>query len=156
MVTFILLVLIFCPLALTYFLKSNAALAFLALCAGETLLTHSGSQTSDLLNKFNAPADGSVVNIALLVLPLLLGLLLTHKSFRTQSSVLMQFVPAISAGALLALLAGPDIASILSVSLDGSGIWDVLQKLEPTIVAIGVVSSLLLFWTSKKSLHKKH
>src|SRR5579885_642453 len=140
-------ILVFLPAVLTYLLKSNASSSFLALCGGFTLFTLSGSDIEQLLGKTQITSlTSNNVDLALLVLPLLVTLLLTYRLVTAKNSRYFQLAPALCAGALLAIVAGPMLSSALSVDFSQSQAWNDLQNAQTYIVAAGLISSLLLLW----------
>lgn len=155
----ILAVAILLPLSLAYFLRSNGAASFLTLSGGFTLMTLSGGDLEQLVGKVRITSlSSSNLDLALLGLPLLLTLLLTHKS--APSSGMRRWLHAVCAllaGALLALLTAPMASDVFNTSYSASVVWKDLQKFQSTIVGVGFILSLLLVWFkgSKKS-EKKH
>ena len=151
-------VLVLLPAVLTFLLKSNAAAAFLALCGGFTLFTISGSDIEQLIGKTRITSlTSNSVDLALLALPLLITLLLTYKSVTHKRKRYFQLVPALCAGGLLAIVAGPMLNSALAVNFQLSPAWKNLHAAQTYIVAVGLISSLLLFWSAGRGHHsKKH
>jgi hypothetical protein len=151
-------ILILLPLALTYLLKSNAAAAFLALCGGFTLFTLSGSDIEQLVGKTQITSlTSNNIDLALLAIPLLVTLFLTYKSAGSKNRRYFQLVPALCAGTLLAIVAGPMFNSALSTDFTELQAWKDLQNVQTYAVAAGLVSSLLLLWSGGHSRHsKKH
>lgn len=153
----VLAVLIFGPLALAYFLKSNAALAFLALCAGFVLITLASADAARLLNDTGIISlSRTAVSLILLVAPLILTLMLTRKSFSGHSKFILQIVPGLCAGGLLALIVVPLLSQSLHADFANSTFWNSLQKIQPEIVAVGVLSSLLMIWAGGLKRHGRH
>ncbi|HET7827795.1 MAG TPA: hypothetical protein VFK97_02930 [Candidatus Saccharimonadales bacterium] len=150
-------ILVLWPAVLTYLLKSNAASAFLALCGGFTLFTLSGSEVVQLIGKTRITSlTSNNVDLALLVLPVLLTLLLTYKSITAKNSRYFQLIPALCAGGLLATVAGPMLSSALSIDFSQSQAWGHLRNAQTYIVAVGLISSLLLLWTGHSRHSSKH
>ncbi|HET6863826.1 MAG TPA: hypothetical protein VFH37_01310 [Candidatus Saccharimonadales bacterium] len=151
-------ILIFLPAALTYLLKSNASAAFLALCGGFSLFTLSGSDIQHLVGKTRITSlTSNDVDLALLVLPLLLTLFLTYRGVTAKRRRYLELVPALCAGGFLAIVGGPMLNSALSTNFSHSQAWQDLQTAQTYIVAVGLTSSLLLFWAGTRGHHsKKH
>lgn len=151
-------ILILLPAVLTYLLKSDAAASFLALCGGFALFTLSGSDIEQLLGKTRITSlTSNNVDIALLVLPLFLTLLLTYRSVTSKNRRYFQLAPALCAGALLAVVAGPMLGDSLSFNLSNSAVWKNLHNAQTYILAAGLVSSLLLIWSGGRARHgRKH
>ena len=153
----ILAVLVFIPRALTFLLKSNAALAFLTLCASFVLITFASADIEDLSHNLNLQLTGSTLNLILLAVPLILTLLLTRKAFSGRLKSILQWAAALTTGALLALLAIPLLDASLRNNFAGSWGWNNLQKIQTPIIAAGVILSFLLIWFSKHPhAAKKH
>jgi len=153
----VLAVLIFSPLALTFLLKSNAALGFLTLCASFVLITFASADIKNLTHDLSLKLTGSTINLILLVLPLVLTLLLTRKSFTGPFKLALQSLAALCAGALLALVSIPLLNRSIRANFDNSWGWTNLQKIQTPIIVAGVVLSLLLVWIGKYSHSpKKH
>ena len=157
--TSLFIVLILLPVAIAYFLRSNGALSFLALCGGYTAMTLSGSDIEQLVGKTKVTSlTSSNIDLALLVTPLLLTLLFTHKSASVQPVWrVLHAVCALLAGAMLTIVAGPMLGGILNISYSDSAIWKNLQSAQSYIVGIGLLVSLVIIWlNSPKPLGKKH
>ena len=143
-------------LALLFF-KSNAALAFFSLCASEILILYTVSDATQLLNELSYTApDADILNLAILLLPLLLTLLLTRATVHATGKMLLNVVPALCAGGLLALLAAPLLSGSVQADFGSSEIWLNLQKIQAWVIGIGALSSLLLIWFGglKRYRHK--
>lgn len=159
MVEALLAVLILVPAILTYLLKSNAAAAFLALCGGFAAITLSGSDIEHLVGKTRITSlTSNNVDIALLVIPLLFTLLLTYRSATAKNQRLLQVIPALAGGGLLAIVAGPMFSDALQISVTSSKFWHDLQNYQSYIVGGGLLVSLLLIWSANlaHSHSKKH
>jgi hypothetical protein len=154
----LLITLIVLPPGLAYLLRSNGALGFLALCGGFTAMSLSGSDIEQLFGKTKITSlTSSNVDLALLALPLLLTLLLTHKSTLSQTHWrVLQAGCALLAGGMLAIVAAPMISDILNTSYSTSLIWKNLQKAQSYIIGLGLLLSLFLLWfNSPKQSGKK-
>lgn len=157
--TAILAALVIAPGLLAYLLKSNAALGFLALCGGFTVMTLSGGNIEQLVGQTKITAlTPNNVALGLLFIPLLITLLASYRSMRDRSRRLLQLVPGLCAGALLAVVAGPILNESLNTNLADSAYWTALQDAEPYIVGAGLLVSLLLIWSAGAGKHhsKKH
>ncbi len=157
----LLAVLILLPAVLTYFLRSNAAVAFLALCGGFTVITLSGSEIEQLLGKTKITSlTSSNVDLILLIVPLVLTLFFTVRSVPADKQRFIQVIPALCAGGLLAIVAAPMLNNALNINVADASVWQNLQKAQTYVVGLGLLVSLLLIWTSSlmhKSSHgKKH
>jgi len=146
--------LILSPVVLTFLLKSNAALSFLALCVGFVLSTSVIGDLKQLLSEMNLSVTNSTLAISLLVLPLVLTLLLTRKSNTKGLKLWLQLLAALGTGGLLALSVAPVInASWLDLSK--SDVWDNILKIQSGIVGAGALLSFALVWLGSSKLHRK-
>jgi hypothetical protein len=157
----LLAVLVLLPAVLAYFLKSNAAIAFLALCGGFAAITLSGSDIEHLFGKTKITSlTSNDVDLILLAVPLLLTLLLTFRSVSARKQRLLHSIPALCAGGLLAIIAAPMFNQALNTSFSRVQLWHQIQNAQSSIVGVGLIFSLLLIWSSglmhSKSHAKKH
>ncbi len=149
-------VFIFGPLVITYFLKSNAALSFLVLCVGFVLNTSVIGNLEHLLSQMNLSVANDTLGLILLLVPLLITLLLTRShSHRRGALFFCQLAAALAAGGLLALSAGPLLASSANFNFSGTSFWDNLTKIQAAVIGIGAAISLILIWLSNFK-HSKH
>ena len=156
MADIILAALIFLPALITYFLKSNAALSFLALCGAFTLITLGSAELKDLTGQLNIQVDASTLNLIVLVVPLLATLLLTRKAFSGQLKTVMHLATALCAGGLLALVSVPLLNASARTNFADSWGWANLQKIQVPLIAAGFLLSLILVWFNKARHGKKH
>jgi len=154
----LLVVLVLLPAALTFLLKSNSALGFLALCGGFAAITLSGSDIEHFLGQTKITSlTSNSVDLALLIIPLLLTLLFTYKSVTSKNRRYFSMLPALCAGGLLAVVAAPMLSDALQTNLSSSNFWHDLQDIQSYIVSAGLLTSLLLIWSGGMSKHgKKH
>src|SRR3990167_934744 len=148
MTNLLLIILVALPIVITYFLKSNAALAYLALCVGFVLLSLSTNDIQKLLDNTDLLSISTdSLGLFLLVAPPLLTLLLTQKSIHGQNKVLVELIPAACLGGLLALIATPLLSESVRSNLTGGSLWEELQKIQGWLIGLGALSSLVLVWT---------
>jgi len=144
----LLAVLILLPAVLTFFLKSNGAIGFLALCGGFTAITLSGSDIDHLVGQTKITSlTSNNVDLALLAVPLLFTLLLTFRTVTSKNGRYFSIIPALCAGGLLAAVAGPMFNDALQANVTDSTFWKHLKDYQSYIVGVGLISSLLLTWT---------
>ncbi len=152
-----LVILVLLPAILAFLLKSNASLGFLSLCGGFALITLSGSDIEHLVGKTRITSlTSNNVDLALLAVPLLFSLLLTYRSVTSKKRRYLQTIPALCAGGLLAIVAGPMFSDALQINLSDSPLWKDLQSAQAYIVGVGLFFSLILSWGKGFSHSKKH
>jgi hypothetical protein len=157
----LLVVLIFLPVVISFLLKSNAGLGFLALCGGFTAITLSGSDIQHLVGQTKITSlTSNNIDLALLLLPLFLTLVFTFKSIISKKLRYFSLIPALCAGGLLAVVAAPMFGSALQTNLSDASLWHKLEDIQSYIVAVGLISSLGLVWAASFSngghYSKKH
>ncbi|MEX2006609.1 MAG: hypothetical protein WD877_00305 [Candidatus Saccharimonadales bacterium] len=148
MAEIILVLIILAPALLTYFLKSNASLGFLSLCAGFITAMFATSDIQGLLNDAGVWTDFSQINIFLILVPLVLTLILSRKSVWRGPLFILQVAIGLGAGAVSALLAGPALVQAGIVNYTDSGIWTELSKAQTYLVAGTAIASLAVVWFS--------
>lgn len=149
-------VLVFMPLLLTFFLKSNAALGFLMLCLGFVLSTSVIGDLKHLLSESNLSVSNEALAIALILVPFLITLVLSHKSAGKEVAFFAQLIVSVFAGGLLALTIGPLLGNAGEFNIMNSSMWDVLVKSQAVVIGIGSLLAILLIWSSSFKHSKKH
>lgn len=156
----LLVVLVFLPAVLTYLFRSNAALSFLALCGGYSVITLSGSDIQHLFGQTKITSlTSNNIDLILLLAPLILTLMFTFRSVLSPKLRLAQIIPALCAGALLASVAGPMLSDLAAQDISSLSAWKSLKNAQSWAVGAGLISSLFLIWTSgfvNAKSHKKH
>src|SRR5665213_3254811 len=145
----VLAVLILLPLALTYFLKANAGLGFLAVCAGYVIQSLAGSDIQSVLDNAKLNISSADITLLLLLVPLVLTLFFSSRSWSGQSKMIINLIAALATGGLLAVIAVPYLGSLVDLSLSSSKIWPQVQHIRGTLVIAGTVYALLVVWFSK-------
>jgi cytochrome bd-type quinol oxidase subunit 2 len=154
----ILALLLLTPLALTFLLKSNAALSFLALCAGFVLSTSVIGDLKQLLSQINLSTTDSTLALVILIAPPVITLLLTRKSSVHKAFFWLQLLAALGVGGLLALAVAPVISESSNLNITSSKFWEDLQKGQSAIIGVGALISLIVVWLThlKHPKDKKH
>lgn len=153
--------LILLPLVVTYILKSNAVLAFLALCGGYTLQSFAGTDIKNLLNTTNSSfITSDSVSLLLILLPAFITLIVCRGPSSRKldhPKVVINLLASIALGSAFLLTTVPYFAYIGSVNLTNSQAWDFLNKAQSEIIGIGVLLSLIFIWLNHRKPHsKKH
>ena len=153
----VLVAIIAAPALVTYLLKSDAALSFLALCAGFVLSTSVVTDLKHLLSETNLSLTDKTLALILLLVPLVITLLTSRRSAGKGFKLYLHLLTAICVGGLLVLSLGPIINSSSQIDLAHSGVWDKLQNAQSIIIGAGALLSLFLIWfKSLKYSSKKH
>ena len=153
----VLAVLILLPLALTYFLKANAGLGFLAVCTGFVVQSLAGSDIQSTLDNANLKISSADITLILLLVPLVLTFFFSSRSWAGQSKMIINAIAALATGGLLAIMAVPYLGSLIDLNLSSSKVWSLVQHIRGTLIFSGAIYSLLVVWFSKtKHPDKKH
>lgn len=149
--------LVLAPAAITFILKSNAATAFLVLCASFVLSTSAVGDLKQLLNQMDLTVTETTLALAVLAIPLVLTLLLVRAPVGKGPQFMLQLLAALGAGGLLALSVAPLLGGSAEFDLESSKVWDKLQNLQAAVIGAGALLSFLLVWLNsfKSGGHKK-
>jgi len=147
------------PVVLIFLLRANAAMVFLALCAGSVLTQFISSDATNILRSF-IPASGtvnfSIIQLSLLYAPAFFTVLFMRKGV-AGAKTLINLIPAAATGAVGALLAVPFLPGGVSHNITSSSVWSSLEQYQSVIVAVAVLISLFSLWFSKPKHSKgKH
>lgn len=155
----ILSLLIGLPALGVFVMRSNAAIVFLALCAGNVLLKYLGEDALLLLHSFvphGSVVYDEVLSIALLLLPAFLTAIFLRKSL-SGPKALINLIPALASGCLVAFSVVPLLSEITRNNIMDTHLWSVLTQFQDLIIGVGILTSLFLLWASSKKPkeHKK-
>jgi zinc transporter ZupT len=133
------------PAVAVVLLRSNGILVFLSVCLGSVLAAYVAGDASSVIS--GASRSGALVTmqwtqLGLLVVPVLCTVLLTRKKLKG-FKLLLGFVAAIAAGALLALLGMQYLSSALQESIYESTAWHELNNLETAVILTGATITFL-------------
>lgn len=154
----VLIALVAGPVLLLYLLQVNAAFVFLSLCLGDVLVQFSGRDAASIISgaSTNANITTSTIKLALLVAPAVLTVLFMIGTCKGQKRIL-NIIPSVAVGILLALLAVPLLPPGLSNAIQQLPVWVNTQQLQSGIIAGSTLVCLLFLWTSRPKHHaEKH
>jgi hypothetical protein len=143
-------------------LRTNAGLVFIALAAGNTLLEFASNNLSYINTKLQSNTATSRFNVSqtsleivILLLPAVIIILLT-KHDQGKRKWPIQIFPALATGLLGSLLIIPLLSASAQNSVANSSFWNLAQKYQTPIVAVGLLVSLIVVVVSSHSSHFKH
>lgn len=157
----ILIILLAVPLVLLMALRINAALVFLSLCLGNVLVEFIGPDAGTLLASGVArspgvvPSSQSYLNLALLLLPVVLTMLIMIHSVRGRAKIAFNLLPALGVSTLGVLLAVPLLSAGMTSSITHLELWRQLQNLQTLILSISTLLCLLFLWMQRPKAHKE-
>ena len=150
------------PIALIAALRVNAAIAFMSLCLGSVLARYTSNDVASIASGLSSSVSPSLiqwVGVVLLLLPFVLTVLFTRGSVSSKK-LLINLLPAIATGLLLALLLIPLLPPDLQSHLYAQKTWRILDNAQTSVILGGASFSLLaLLFTHRGSGgedHKKH
>lgn len=145
------------PIVLIFLLRANAAVVFLALCAGSVLTKFISGDATNVFSSF-IPANGStnlsIIQLSLLYAPAFFTIVFMRKAI-SGAKAMINLVPAAATGAVGALLAVPLLPGGVSHNITTSSVWSSLKQYQSVIVAIAVLISLFSLWYNKPKHGKK-
>jgi glycerol uptake facilitator-like aquaporin len=155
MVEYILLGAVAAVILLLLLLRTNTAVVFLALCAGSVLLGATGGDVglfASSLSRGNISND--IAKIVILVLPAVVCAVLLRKRV-PKSKFLFIIIPAICTALLATALVVPLLASSVRMQITATDSWQLLGQYQPTLVAIGMVASVITVALTISKPHDK-
>ncbi len=156
---------ILAPAILAFILRVNAAILFMSLCVGEVLVIFVSNNATSYLSPLSPSGhiSFSSMRLALLLLPPILTLLLMFHTVHGKSKLIVDLVPGIATGLLLALLLVPILPAGLSMNIQNASIWHHYYQYQTVIVVFGALSCIVFMLLgrqngkhSKSGLLKKH
>jgi hypothetical protein len=153
------------PAFLLVILRVNASLVYLSLCLGEVLVLFVARDTvtyialhGDKLPSQASNLGDSTIKLALLIAPALLTSIFMIKSVHGPTKRLLNILPAVATGILLALLAVPLLQPGTSHNIINSTIWKQIVTKEDILIGASSAVCLIGLWLmrSKTGSHSKH
>lgn len=147
------------PAVIVVLMRANAAVAFFSLCAGALLVRYVGHEANLAGSIFsNSMAFDPYTKIFLLVLPLILTVVIMHKTVPAHKT-LFNVGPAVAVGLVGVLLAVPLLPWAAHEALTSTEGWRMLDAAQEFVVAASVGVSLFGLWLTKplgRGGKKKH
>lgn len=150
-----LMVALILPAVVLVLLRINAALVFLSLALGLVLVEFVAGEANSLLTLFGlsgGSVSASTLQLILLFTPAAATFIMTIFSLHGRVRVVLNLIPAATAGAFAVLLAVPLLPSGLSSELQGQAIWRELVQAQALLVGVGAIVSLGFLWTQRRNL----
>jgi len=147
---------ILAPAILAFILRVNAAILFMSLCVGEVLVIFVSNNATSYLSPLypTGHISFSSMRLVLLLLPPILTLLLMFHSVLGKSKLVLDLIPGIATGLLLALLFVPILPAGLSLNIQGTSIWHDYYHYQTVIVVFGALSSIVFMLLGRQN--RKH
>ena len=133
-------------------LRTNSAIVFFSLCAGSLLATQLGGEVSLIGSSVikNGEVSNSVAYIGLIVLPAIFSALFMRKT----SNFVLNIIPAIAVAGMSVLMVVPLLPQSIREGIIKTETWDLLNNLQPVILSVGVIASIMSLWLSKPKSRK--
>lgn len=139
------------PAVIIFFLRANAAIVFLSLCAGSVLAQFVSGDSVKLVNSFTASSNtvnADTIRLALLYTPAFFTTLFVRGKVHGVKNTI-NLILALSVGIVGVLLAVPLMPGGIRHNITSSNIWPTVEQYQAVIVAIAIVLSLLSLWFNK-------
>ncbi len=152
------------PVILIVVLRVNAAIAFMSLCLGSVLVTYTTGDAASIASGLASHPNPEVVrwiSLALLIVPFILATLFTRKNVKGGSRHVLNFIPALATGVLLALLVTPLLGGGLQHQVQNQQLWHQMDSLQTAVLLGGAFFSLLFILITHRhhnaeEKHAKH
>ncbi|HUC78847.1 MAG TPA: hypothetical protein VMQ58_01265 [Candidatus Saccharimonadales bacterium] len=142
--------------------KTNAGLVFLTLCAGNTLLQFADKNLSYINTKLQSNnitsrfiVSDSLLRIIIVLLPVVI-ILVFSKHYHGFSRWMIQLLPALATGILGCLIIIPLLSGSAQNSIASNPVWNLIQKYQIPIVAVGLLISIVDVVHNSHSGRPKH
>lgn len=141
------------PAVVAFVLRVNAAILFMSLCVGEILVIFVSNNATSYLSPLypTGHISFSSMRLLLLLIPPVLILLLMFHSVVGRSKLILDLIPGIATGLLLALLLVPILPVGLSVQIQSSNIWHHYYQYQTVIVVFGALSSIVFMLLGRQN-----
>lgn len=141
------------PIVLIMLTRVNAAMLFMSVCVGEVLVQYLGSDAATVVTAFSSHGtqfSNSTIKIILLFLPAILTMIFMFHSVKG-TKLILNILPAIGTGLLLALLIEPLLSPSMQHTLGKESLWQNVTQARALIVGVSALISLFYLWF----LHRK-
>jgi hypothetical protein len=136
------------PIVLIMFTRVNAAVLFMSIYVGEVLVQYLGSDAATVVTVFSAHGtqfSNSTIRIILLFLPAALTMIFMFHSVKG-SKLIINILPAIGTGLLIALLVEPLLSPGMQHTLGKEDLWQNVIQARALIVGVSALVSLFYLW----------
>jgi hypothetical protein len=157
MVDYSLLAAMAAVVVLLLFLRTNTAVAYLALCGGSVLLLSSGDNVGLVASSLTSgmSAAAMIAKMVLLLTPLAVTAVLL-KGQVSRGLLLFSLVPALCIAFLSAVLVVPLLDDSLRITVQDTDTWNLLVQYQEMFTGVGLVASIIMIAMTLKHPHKKH
>jgi hypothetical protein len=146
------------PVLIIFLLRTDAAVAFLSLCAGSLLVRYVGNEATLVGSAVsnNATISNQYAQLALLLLPVILSTLLLRGTMKG-SKTIFNIIPALAVGLVGMLLTVPLLPYGGQNAVMNTEGWRLLSNNQEIVITASCLLSLAVLWFSHfKSRNKKH
>jgi hypothetical protein len=135
------------PVLILMLLRINATMVFLGLCLGYVLTQFLGGDAKSFAQTFlgHTTISTSVMKLVLLLFPPVFTALFMVRTVRG-TKLIINVLPALGVGCLLALLVVPLLPPGLSHSITNTSAWHQAVRLQDLIIGVSALASLMSLW----------
>ena len=138
------------PVILLMVLRANATMVFLSLCLGYVVMQFLSADARQFADLFmtHAAISTNIIKIVLLLFPAVFTTLFMIRTVRG-AKLVMNIVPSVAVGCLVALFLVPVLPSGLSNAITGLSLWRQAIRLQDLIIGLGAMISLFFLWMQR-------
>jgi hypothetical protein len=154
---FELIIALLAPLVVITLLRINAAMVFLSLCLGFTLVELVAKDANSLIS-FLAPQTGSISQttwqLIILFTPVILTCVIMLFSIKGHLKTMFNVLPAAASSVMAVLLAVPLLTPGLRYAIQSQSLWQQVNRAQALVIGIGALISMLFLWSQRRSSKK--
>lgn len=137
-------------------IRSNVAVAFLALCAGSVLVSSSGDSAGLLASSLTSGMSSAtnLAKVTVLLLPLVVVAFAT-RGLAKRSLFIFNAVVSFATSAMVLFFAYPLLPSGISRLMGSTELWSILSQYSDFVLGVGLLLSLTIIVLSHRRLRDK-
>lgn len=157
MIEYIPLVVAFLVAVALVSIRTNAAIAFFAICAGSVLVSSSGDNLGLIASSLTSGMDSAsnIAKIVLLLLPMLISSVLLRGQI-SKGMFILNLLPALCAGLLVVLFVTPLLPNGIESQVTSMETWSLLSQYKELVIGVGMFLSIVLISATTKKHKEKH
>lgn len=139
------------------FLRSNAVLVFLSLCASEQLVNLVSKDVTEFVNSsitLDSYPTYSIVQIFLLLIAPIIILFVYRNSVKA-SKLFWQIIPAFSAAVMCFLMVIQKLPYDTKILIEQSSLYETVEPFFQVVLVSGIVTSIIFLIFNRPKIHKK-
>ena len=146
------------PVLVLGVLRINAVMVFLSLCLGEILVTYVAKDPASFIAFISPHKDTlstATMELGILLAPVVLTSVMMLWSVKGRWKVMANILPSVGVAVLLSLLAVPLFTPGLRGTIEAEPLWQQLERLQPLIVGVTAIISMVFLWMQRKGAKRE-